>query len=175
MRKFLLASAAGAFLTLPAICGASTVTFESAGSQYQLLFNPSGYTPSNLPSTSFYRSYNCKIGGIVTYPTVIFTPPPPPPTNNNNNAPKGNNTPPSNTQNNPPYTPPSNTPGGNNPPGNNPPSTDGPTPPGNPDPGTPHGCDPAAVPAPNSAAMAGLGLGGLAIFAWRRNRRQARA
>jgi hypothetical protein len=192
MKKFLLASAAGALLILPGISGASTLDFETNGSQNTLLFDPSGCNPSNLPQTGFYRSYDCRIGGKVTFPTITFTPPPPPPSNNNvpnnnnnNNKNNGNNNNNNGGNNNPP--PNNNPPGNNQPQGNfpppdnnppgNPPPNDGTTvPPCHPDPCGPHGgCDPAAVPVPNSAAMAGVGVGALSIFSWLRKRRQSRA
>jgi hypothetical protein len=160
MRRILLASAAGALVSLPAICGASTVTFEGTNT---LLFDPRGCTPSNLPSPCFYRAYDCRIGGKFTLPKVVC-----PTTPGNSDGPKDNDNPGSN---NPPHQtfPP------NNPPQN--PTQD--TPPVNPpqcgsDPrkrGDPH-C--AAVPAPDSAAMGSIGAAAIGLFAWLKARRQAR-
>jgi hypothetical protein len=169
MKKFLWASAAGILIGLPGLSRASTLTFEISGSQYELLFNPQGSGSCDLPSSCFYRSYNCAIGSKPTYPTIVFVPAPPP---------KGNNTPPGGNKpgnpgppNNPPSNPPSNPTNGDvNPPDN------GPTTPTNPggDMGG-GGCDPASVPAPNSAAMAGAGIAAMGLFRLFRSRRQARA
>jgi hypothetical protein len=172
MKKFLWASAAGILIGLPSLSKASVLTFEISGSQYELLFNPQGSGGCDLPSSCYYRSYNCVIGQKPVYPTIVFTPPPPP---------KGNNTPPGGNKpgnpgppNNPPSNPPSNPTNGDvNPPG---PPDNGPTTPTNPggDMGG-GGCDPASVPAPNSAAMAGAGIAAMGLFRWFRSRRQARA
>jgi hypothetical protein len=146
-------------MSLPAICGASTVTFEGN----TLLFDPRGCTPSNLPSPCFYRAYDCKIGGKFTLPKVVF-----PNTPGNNN--KGDDD-----------KPPSNNPPKQDFPPNNPPGNSGPdTPPVNPPQGEDDKCDHgdrhcAAVPAPDSAAMGGVGVVAIGLFAWVKTRRQARA
>jgi hypothetical protein len=172
MKTLLKISAMGILLAAPAIAGASAVNFQNTGSCYTLLFDPNGGGQSNPPKSYFYRSYDCKIGSPYLAPKVTITPP--------NNNPGGNtDLPPSNPPgNNPPANnnPDNGNPGGNNPGGNNggnnnpPPSNNiipvNPNPPVNPV---------AAVPAPEAAPMAGLGLGVVALFGWVRSRRQARA
>jgi hypothetical protein len=180
MKKILWAGAAGLLMTLPGITKASVLTFEISGSQYELLFNPQGSGSSNLPGSCFYRSYNCVIGSKPVYPTIIFTPaPPPPPPKGGNTNPGGktpgnpnNNNPPNPGGNNnpPPNNVPTNPPGGNN----NPPDNGGTDPTGGGNMGG-GGCDPAAVPLPDPAAMSGIGLAGTAIFRWFRSRKAARA
>jgi hypothetical protein len=182
MKKILLAGAAGLLMTIPGMTRASVLTFESCGSQYTLLFDPQGSGSSDLPSSCYYRSYDCVIGNKPVYPTIVFTPPPPP--KGNNQKPGGNNN--NNNNNNNHNNNPSN-PGGNN---NPPPPNNGPTNPTNGDvnppdngPTTPTGggdmggggCDPASVPLPDPAAMSGVGLAGTAIFRWLRSRKGARA
>lgn len=175
MKKLLFAGAAGLLMTLPGITKASVLTFESNGQQYELLFDPQGSGGANLPSGCYYRSYDCKIGSKPVYPTIVFTPPPPPKGNGNK---PGGKTPGGNQGgSNPPggYTPP---PNNNNPGngGNNPPPDNGGSTPtnGGGDMGG-GGCDPASVPTPDASAMAGVGLGAMAVARWFSTRRQSRA
>jgi hypothetical protein len=172
MKKMLLAGAAGLLMTLPGITKASVLTFESSGSQYMLLFDPQGYGTSQLPSSCFYRSYDCKIGSKPTYPTIVFTPPPPvkdnkPVGGNKPSGPSGGNNPPP--PNNGPTGPTGPTGGDVIPP---PPDNGGTLPGGNMGGG---GCDPASVPLPDPAAMSGAGLAATALIRWIRARRQNRA
>jgi hypothetical protein len=156
MRKLLLACAGGALMSLPAICGASTVTFEGTNT---LLFDPRGCSPSNLPSTCFYRAYDCRIGGKFTLPEVVYTTP-----GSDDKGPKGgDNTPPQ--QNFPTNKPPC------NPPQDNVPVI----PPQGGDSCPPHHGQCAAVPVPDSAAMGGIGVAAMTLLTWLRARRQARA
>ena len=169
MKKILWASAAGLLIGLPSLSSASVLTFEVSGTQYELLFNPQGNGSCGLPQSCFYRSYNCVIGGKPVYPTIVFTPPPPPKGNNKGPTPPGNN-PGNNGPTIPPVNPPGNPTNGDvNPPDNGPT-----TPTGGGDMGG-GGCDPASVPAPNSAAMAGVGLAALGLLRWFRSRRQGAA
>jgi len=106
MKSFLYAGLAGLCLAFPSLSVASTVNFETSGSQCTLLFDPQGCDPSQLPPSGFYRSYDCRIGRKYQ-PVVIFTKPivpviPPP----HYDPPKGN--PPINNPVVPPINPPSN-------------------------------------------------------------------
>lgn len=162
MKTLLRATAAAALLMLPGISMASNLDYTQSGSNYQVLFDPSGSGTKNLPPSFFYRSYDCRIGRkpvvvnnihIVTPPSNPggTTPPPPPPTND--------------------IIPPD--PGGTTPAGVTPPPDGGNTPPYN----GHGGCDGpmAAVPLPASSEMAGLGLAGIALASWQRSRKLARA
>ena len=88
MKVSLRAGVLGLCLAVPGVSIASTVNFESAGSQCTLLFDPHGSSPSQLPSPCYYRSYDCRIGGkpVVT----VYLPPPPP---HGQTIPGGNDTP----------------------------------------------------------------------------------
>lgn len=168
MKTLLLKGAAGVCLILPGICAASTVSFVTSGSDYTLLFDPQGSGPSQLPTSFYYRAYDCRIGSK-PQPVVTFTPP-----SNQNHTPN--------------ITPPTNNPPANNPPLDNPPTDDSPAPgnnnppPGNQNPPAnpptnvlpplPPPCNPVAVPLPDPAAMSGAGLGIAFIARWIRARRR---
>jgi len=145
MKAFLRSGVFGLCVATAGVSMASTVNFESVGSQCTLLFDPHGSSPSQLPSPCYYRSYDCRIGdkAVVT----VYLPPPPPHDQT--------------------------IPGGNNPPkGNNPPVITPTLPLGN-EPSGP--CCPASVPAPASSEMGLAGIVAAAVWSWLRARRQARA
>jgi hypothetical protein len=150
----------------PAICGASTINFETAGSQYNLLFDPQGCNPSQLPPTGFYRSYECRIGAkpqpvvCVTKPVIPHLPP----SNTPENNPPANNPPVNTPANNPPVitTPPT---GGS--------TVDTPVLPT--EPVVPPPCETAAVPLPPAPQIAGIGLLATIAICSLRSRRYAGA
>jgi hypothetical protein len=160
MKTSLRAIAAAALLMLPGISMASTLDYEQSGSKYTVLFDPNGSGGSNLPSSFFYRSYDCRIGSkpVVVNDVHIVIPPPP----------AGGTTPPPPTND---ITPPDS--GGTNPSGTTiPPGNGGNTPPYT----NPGGCDgPMAVPLPASSEMAGAGLVVIALASWKRSRSLAHA
>jgi hypothetical protein len=169
MKTFLRATAAAALLMLPGISIASNLNYEQSGSNYTVLFDPNGSGTSNLPSSFFYRSYDCRIGSVpVVVNNVHIVTPPPPTGGTTPPPPTGGTTPPPPTNDvTPPDTggtTPSNTVIPSGPSGNTPPYNQG-------------GCDGpmAAVPLPASSEMASVGLVIIALGSWKRSRSLARA
>ncbi len=162
MKTFLRSSAAALLLALPAVSVASQVNFSASG------YPAGNASGGDMPSNSFYRSYDCRLGTEPPAPQVVITKPVYHDVTGDN---KGTGSKGSPTV--PPVTTVITSTTNDTPPANDPVVTDPVIPP----PNDPVGVQTttASVPLPAPGEMAGIGIAATMALSWLRSRRHVRA